>query len=292
LLLSMTGFGEARVQSPRWTIAVEVRTVNNRHFKLSAKISEAYAMIEPALEQLVRETVKRGTVQLNLRIDRPRRPEDYRINLVALSSYCDQLKGLRDFDARPFDPAQLLVLPGVVEDVHSFDRAPDEDWPEIAKVVGAALAKLQSARAVEGRAMAAELLTLGKNVNAQLGLIAERGPKVTQNQHKRLTERVSALVKEHGVTVEPSDLIREVAILADRSDISEEIVRLRAHLTQYVATIDEPESTGRKLEFITQEMGREINTVGSKAGDVEISRSVVEVKALLEKIRELVQNVE
>ena len=99
-------------------------------------------------------------------------------------------------------------------------------------------------------------------------------------------------MQEQGVTVEPKDLVREVAILADRCDISEEIVRLRAHLAQFVATIDEPESSGRKLEFVSQEMGREINTIGSKASDVEISRAVVEVKALLEKIRELVQNVE
>ena len=122
--------------------------------------------------------------------------------------------------------------------------------------------------------------------------IAERGPLVVQNLQKRLSDRVQALVKDKGVTVEPKDLVREVAILADRCDISEEIVRLRAHLTQYRAIIDEPESSGRKLEFVVQEMGREINTIGSKASDVEISRSVVEVKALLEKIRELVQNVE
>ena len=115
---------------------------------------------------------------------------------------------------------------------------------------------------------------------------------VVQAYHRRLTERVQALVQDQGVTVEPEDLIREVAILADRCDISEEIVRLRAHLAQYAEIIDEPESAGRKLEFVVQEMGREINTIGSKANDVEISRAVVEVKALLEKIRELVQNVE
>ena len=288
----MTGFGEARLQDLQWTIVVEVRTVNNRHFKLTAKISESYAMIEPALEQLVREKVRRGTVQVSLRIDRPRRPQDYRVNLVALASYRDQLQGLRGFDERALDLAKLLVLPGVVEDFRAVEQVPDEDWPEIAKVVSEALVKLQSARAAEGRAMAAELSALGRGVNDFLNLIAERAPQVAQIHHKRLAERVSALVKEQGVTVEPTDLVREVAILADRSDVSEEIVRLRAHLTQFFATIDEAESAGRKLEFISQEMGREINTIGSKAGDVAISRAVVEVKALLEKIRELVQNVE
>jgi uncharacterized protein (TIGR00255 family) len=288
----MTGFGEARLQDSRWSVVVEVRTVNNRHFKLSARISESYAMIEPALEQLVREKVRRGTVQLSLRIDRPRRPEDYRVNLVALSSYRDQLKGLRGFDETLLALGQLLTLPGVVEDYRSTDRAPDEDWPELAKVVDRALSKLQSARATEGQAMAGELIALGRGVSDQLSLIAERGPQVALNHHKRLAERVSALLIGQGVTVEPKDLIREVAILVDRSDISEEIVRLRAHLAQFFATIDLAESAGRKLEFVSQEMGREINTIGSKAGDVAISQAVIEVKALLEKIRELVQNVE
>ena len=288
----MTGFGEARLQDTRWTVVVEVRTVNNRHFKLSAKISESYAMVEPALEQLVREKVRRGTVQLSLRIDRPRRPEDYRVNLVALSSYRDQLKGLRGFDETLLALGQLLTLPGVVEDYRALDQTLDDDWSEIAKVVDLALSKLQSARATEGQAMAAELIALGRGIDDQLSLIAERGPHVAQNHHKRLTERVAALVKDQGVTVEPKDLIREVAILIDRSDISEEIVRLRAHLTQFFATIDLAESAGRKLEFVSQEIGREINTIGSKAGDVAISQAVIEVKALLEKVRELVQNVE
>jgi uncharacterized protein (TIGR00255 family) len=288
----MTGFGEATRQEERWTIGVEVRSVNNRHFKLSSKISDAYAMFEPALEQLVREQVRRGTVQVSLRIDRPKRPEDYRINMIALSSYRDQLKGLRDSDDRAFDLGALLLLPGVVEDCRSSELVTDRAWPEISEVVQAALASFQSARATEGRAMAAELTAMARALDSHLGVIVARGPQVTHNHHRRLVERVSALVREHGVAVEPGDLVREVAILTDRSDISEEIVRLRAHLCQFSETIDEAESSGRKLEFISQEMGREINTIGSKAGDVEISRSVVEIKALLEKIRELIQNVE
>ena len=140
--------------------------------------------------------------------------------------------------------------------------------------------------------MAAELTAMGRAIGEYLGRIADRGPDVVHSYHKRITERVQALVGEQGVTVEPANLIREVAILADRCDISEEIIRLRAHLSQYAAIIDEHESSGRRLEFLVQEMGREVNTIGAKAGDVEISRAVVDVKALLEKIRELVQNVE
>jgi uncharacterized protein (TIGR00255 family) len=250
--------------------------------------------MESALEHLVRERVKRGTVQVILRIERPRRPEDYRLNLVALASYRDQLRGLQGSAAgsAPVDLSQLLSLPGVVEEVRTAGHSPHEEWPEVARVVTRALDALEAARAQEGRAMAAELSALGRSINEHLGRIADRAPMVVQAYHKRITDRVQALVLEQGVTVEPKDLIREVAILADRCDISEEVVRLRAHLAQYAAIIEEPESSGRKLEFLVQEMGREINTIGSKASDVEISRAVVDVKALLEKIRELVQNVE
>jgi len=288
----MTGFGEARHQDPRGLIQVELRTVNHRYFKLSAKISESAAVIESALEPLVRDRVKRGSVQLNLKVERPRRPEDYRLNLVALASYHEQLRRMPGIEQRSIDPTCLLALPGVTEEVRTPEASADEDWPRIERVVLRALDALQTSRAQEGRAMAIELVALCRAISEHLGLIEQRGPQVVQTYHKKLMERVQVLAHEHGVTVEPRDVVREVAILADRSDISEEIIRLRAHLDQFHTIIEERESSGRKLEFLVQEMGREINTVGSKANDVEISRAVVEVKAVLEKIRELIQNVE
>jgi uncharacterized protein (TIGR00255 family) len=292
VLLSMTGFGEARLQDERWSVEVEVRTVNNRHLKMSARISEPYGSLEPDLERLVRETIRRGTVQMTLRVERPRRAGEYRLNLEVLASYRDQLRHLQEPSAPPPDLAALLALPGVVEERKVATDDPHDDWPALAAVVSEALAKLQATRAEEGRAMAAELLLLGKEIATQLGRISERGPEVVASYQARLVERVQALVQERGVTVEPKDVIREVAILAERADIAEEIVRLRAHLAQYVDVIHEPESSGRKLEFVVQEMGREVNTIGSKANDVEISRGVVEIKGLLEKVRELIQNVE
>ncbi len=289
----MTGFGEARFQDPKWSIQVEVRTVNNRHLKLSSKLSEPYSALEAELEQLVRERLRRGAVQVTVRIDRPRRAEDYRLNMVALTSYRDQLQQLEDTGReRTSSLAALLSLPGVVEELRPAECDLHGDWPEIARVVGQALDSLETVRAREGQVMADELKALGQAVQGHLGRIADRGPLVVQAHQRRLVERISALVQDQGVTVDPDDLIREVAILADRSDISEEIVRLRAHLAQYDEILRDSESAGRKLEFVIQEMGREINTVGSKASDVEISRSVVEVKALLEKVRELIQNVE
>lgn len=291
MLLSMTGFGEARGQTEAGAVTVEIRSVNNRHLKLSTRISDPHGAMEPELEQLIRGRVRRGTVQINVRIERPKRAEDYRLNLVALNSYREQL--LEFAGVAPFDLSALLTLPGVVEE--SKPEAPDvaKQWPEIAKIVAEALEQFDASRAREGAAMAAELRSLAESVRTELDRIAARSPLLIEAHQKRLTERVQNLVREHEVTVEPSDLIREVAILADRSDVSEEIVRLRAHVDQYQEILGaKEESGGRKLEFVVQEMGREINTIGSKANDVEISRNVVEVKGTLEKIRELVQNVE
>jgi uncharacterized protein (TIGR00255 family) len=287
----MTGFGEARDQDERRTISVEVRTVNNRHLKLNARISDPYGALEPDVERLVRESIRRGSVQLTLRVERPKRAEDYRLNLVAIKSYSEQLARLEGLDT-PVDMAAILALPGVVEERRAAVDDPRDEWPDLARVLGDALVKLQLSRAEEGRQMAEELLTLGRTITENLERVADRGPNVVASYQKRLGERVQSLVREQGVVVEAKDLIREVAIYAERADIAEEIVRLRAHLKQYAEVIAEPESAGRKLEFVVQEMGRETNTIGSKANDVEISRSVVEMKGALEKIRELIQNVE
>jgi uncharacterized protein (TIGR00255 family) len=147
-------------------------------------------------------------------------------------------------------------------------------------------------RREEGRAMAQELLQMRDHIALELQLIRAHVPRVAVLYRDRLYERVRSLLSELDVQIDRSDLIKEVAIFAERSDIAEEVVRLASHLDQFQEIVNEPESAGRKLEFLTQEMFRETNTIGSKASDVEISRHVVEIKATLEKIRELVQNIE
>ena len=289
VLLSMTGFGEARLQDERWTVTAELRSVNNRHLKLNARISDPYGALEPEVERMVRESVRRGSVGLTLRVERPKRAEDYRLNTVAIQSYMEQLRALERLGGA-FDLAGVLSLPGVVEERRQAVDDPHDDWPALAKVIGEAVAMLQRSRAEEGRAMGDELL--GRSIGDELERVAARGPEVVASYQKRLAERVQGLVRDHGLEIEAKDLIREVAIYAERADIAEEIMRLRAHLKQFAEVIAEPESSGRKLEFVVQEMGRETNTIGSKANDVEISRAVVEMKGTLEKIRELIQNVE
>jgi uncharacterized protein (TIGR00255 family) len=290
----MTGFGEARSQRDGMVIAIEVRTINGRHFKLSFRASEGYAALEPDIEAATREIVRRGTVQLNLRVERRAAVDDYRINTDVLENYRRQLAAFtghsewNDAD----DLRMLLSLPGAIDEHAASEHDPRDDWPVIEPVLREALAALTRMRAEEGVALAADLAHNGRQILEHLDAIARRAPEVTTSYQSRLTSRVQQALSELNVTVEPADLLREISLFADRSDISEEIVRLRSHIQQYEAALMLPESSGRKLEFIAQEMGREINTIGSKASDADISRMVVEIKTALERIREQIQNVE
>ncbi|WP_152052041.1 YicC/YloC family endoribonuclease [Tautonia marina] len=293
MLLSMTGFGEARRQDEARTISVEVRSVNGRHLKLSTRISEPFSALEPDIERLVRHRLKRGTVQLNLRVESLRRPEDYRLNLAALEGYRAQLLTFLGGGQTPPDFfSALLSLPGVVDSTRPALDDPREHWPTLEPIVVEALDQLHQSRLEEGRSMDQELRSLALDITGHLDRIASRVPEVVSAYRDRLIERVGSLIQDRGLTIEPEHLIREVAIFAERSDIAEEITRLRAHLDQFDAVLSSDDAPGRKLEFVVQEMGRETNTIGSKANDVEISRSVVEIKGSLEKIRELIQNVE
>lgn len=294
MLISMTGFGEARGQSNGVAVSVEVRTINSRHLKLSFRASEGYQALEPEVEAVTRDIIRRGTVQLNLRVERPATSEDYRIDIAVVENYRKQLAtytGRSEWND-PDDLRMLLSLPGAVDERRSTDLDPREDWPVIEPVLREALQALSKMRAEEGVALAADLAHNGRLILESLDAIAKRAPEVVQSYQSRLTQRVQEALSELNVTVQPADLLREVALFADRSDISEEIVRLRSHLQQYEAALMLPESSGRKLEFIVQEMGRETNTIGSKANDAEISKLVVEIKTALERIREQIQNVE
>lgn len=295
MLLSMTGFGEARHQSDALNVTVELRAINNRYLKVSIRTSELHSLLEPEIEKVIRRKIKRGTIQVQLRVRKQAVAEHYQLNAIALRAYLEQLRPLaRELgmgDGR-VAVAELLALPGVVVEPDPADVDPQADWPTIESVLEAAIAKLHAMRLEEGNAMGQELLQLVDSVDRELTDVRERAPKVVADYRTKMQERVGHLVRELGVTVEGSDLIKEVAIFAERSDVTEEIVRLASHLVQFRDIVKEPESPGRKLDFLTQEMFREANTIGSKANDVAIARHVVEIKGAIEKIRELVQNVE
>ena len=292
----MTGYGEAHYHNDTVNVSIELRALNNRYLKVSLRANEPYHLLEPEFEKVVRRTVRRGTIQVHLRCQRQFAPQDFQINAAALRSYAGQLRELAGelgLEGRPdVLLAQALALPGVVAEPGSAALNLEQDWPLLEGVLGQALERLQAMRQDEGRAMARELLQQRDVIGRELDAIRARSPLVTTAFRDRLLERVRSLLAELDVQIDRTDLIKEVSVFAERSDIAEEVVRLASHLTQFRDIVHEPESAGRKLEFLTQEMAREANTIGSKASDVDISRHVVEIKGALEKVRELVQNVE
>jgi uncharacterized protein (TIGR00255 family) len=296
VLLSMTGYGAARHETEELSPAIEVRALNNRYLKVSLRAADPYHLLEPEVEKVVRRVVRRGTLQIHLRCERQSVPIDYRINATALEAYLSQLKPIIESNGLGARGdmllAQVLTLPGVVAEPGSLASRLEEDWPIIEKVLQKALNNLQQMRREEGQAMAQELLNYRDSIRLELQAIQARIPEVARSYRDRLYERVRTILDEHDVELDRNDLIKEVSIFSERSDIAEEVIRLLSHLDQFQEIMNETESSGRKLDFLTQEMFREANTLGAKAGDVDISRRVVEIKGILEKIRELVQNVE
>lgn len=293
MLLSMTGFGEAHRKDASLAVAAEVRTINSRYFKLAVRCGEGYSALEPLVENLVRGHIKRGSVQVTLRIERAG-GSDYQLNADVLGGYVKQIEDLskRWKLKGPVTIESLLGLPGVVDQNAGDAEEAVADWPLVRDTLQDAMESMTKMRAEEGSAMAADLAANAKAIATALDAIERRAPLVAEAYRSRLAERITKTLAEYEITLQPGDLIREISIYAERSDISEEIVRLRSHLEQFGATLELPESAGRKLEFVTQEMFRETNTIGSKANDVEISRHVIEIKAAIERIREMIQNVE
>lgn len=290
----MTGHGEAHSHEDGLSIVVELRTVNNRYFKLNLRLTDGYMPLESHVEALIRQQIRRGTIQVSVQINREARPEDYRLNQAVLVGYLRQLEtALGVAVSRDVGQlAPLLSLPGVVHEPTAELEELESQWPKIERVIHAALVELSKMRLDEGRSMAADLTTNVRAIAAELSKIETRAPLVVDGYRGRLNEKLNKLLAEVGVQADLGDVVREVGLFAERTDISEEIVRLKSHLDQFASIMAAEESQGRKLEFLTQEMFRETNTIGSKANDSEIARHVIEIKTAIERMREMIQNVE
>ncbi len=294
MLLSMTGFGDARLETDEVTVRVEIRAVNNRHLKLSCRLPDGYAALEARLEALVRQDVHRGAIQLNLLVERPPSAQDYQINVPILAGYYRQLAAIRQQLAASDDVRldALLVLPGVVQETDEPHPDLESEWPLIEQTVKLSLERLNTMRQREGEAMEADLRANAQTIQGELEQIRVRVPEIIQGYQTRLTERLNALLEPYDLQIEPSDIVKEVGLFSDRMDISEEIVRLASHLDQFETILANEDSAGRKLDFLIQEMLRETNTIGSKAGDAQTARHVVQIKTNIERLREMVQNIE
>jgi uncharacterized protein (TIGR00255 family) len=290
---SMTGCGEGTAASGGSTCRVELRSVNNRAFKFSLRTKEGSAGLEARAEAAVRERVRRGTIHMALDLAGPAATVTRRIDRAQLAAYLDELE---DFSAghglavpTAIDP--LLGLPGIVCDAPPDEAAAERVWPLVAEALGRALDSLDSMRLAEGATLATDM---GGLCDAILGLvqgIRSRVPLAVEHHRQRLVERVAGLVAERGGSLSEADITREIVLLADRSDVAEEIVRLESHIEQFRRLLA-TESPGRQLDFLSQELAREANTIASKSADVEIAHAVVEIKTLVERLREQVQNLE
>ncbi|WP_145440655.1 YicC/YloC family endoribonuclease [Gimesia chilikensis] len=294
MLLGMTGFGSSTAENDRLSVQAEIRTVNNRYLKISTRYPDFYAKLGSQIEKLLRSTITRGTVNLTLRIDHLNRKSVYLLDDQVVQQYWEQLKKLTEECHLPLPDSldRLLTLPGAVIDNDSRTHTPESDWPLIEEAIKGALIELTEFRQKEGESAQADLQSSNKTIGEQLETVKQKAPQVVTSYRDRLHQRLTDLLKDQEVELDPDSMIREVSLFADRCDINEEISRLTCHLEQFDTILNSETSQGKKLEFLVQEMFREINTIGSKANDVEISHAVIEMKLAVEKIRENVQNVE
>lgn len=290
----MTGYGAASAERDDCSASVEVRAVNHRHLKLAVRGSEPYPHHEAEFEKVARVLVKRGSLLVHVIVSRESAPGASRLNTALLLDYANQVRAALPAELVPGVLAGLLALPGVAPGASSSGPPPDSEWPAVAAAFRVALERLNDARRIEGDAMGRELLAVHADMVASLAEARAAVPRVMVDYRARLLERVRQAVVAAGVTVEEANLVRELALYADRTDVSEEVVRLAAHLEQFEALVraGAAEGAGRRLEFLAQELGREINTLASKAGDARLSRAAFDLKSSLERVKELIANVE
>lgn len=284
----MTGQGSATLTADGTTVTVEIRAVNNRHLKINLRCPDSLITLESVIEKSIRSVVGRGTVNVNIKVEKHSRAGDFSIDLDLLTSYRQQLRTETTADV---STDTLLSLPGVVTSKSGADNS-DASRSLILRVVEEALFQFNQMRVTEGEALSSDLDLQIERLTALIVEIRQHAPLVIQRYSDRLTEKLNQLLQQHNVTLSDSDLAREIGIFADRCDITEEVVRLDSHLKQFRDVMESQISQGRKLDFITQELFREINTIGSKANDASIANCVVESKTVVERIREQVQNCE
>ncbi|MCK4660083.1 MAG: YicC family protein [Phycisphaerae bacterium] len=291
----MTGYGDSQINVDGVSYSLEIRSVNNRYFKALIKLPEHLQFFESEAEKLLRARMGRGSVSCVLRV-RNDTATEYKINPGALQDYVNQIcrVTLPETVHATLDLGSVAAMPGVCQAPIIDEEVRNKYWKVVCSLIEEALGKLVEMRRVEGAALCEDLLAHCARTREYLAGISERAPEIVQDYHQRLQTRVQMLLNEGEAKIELDQdaLAREIAIYAERCDISEEITRLTSHLDQFCQLCHSRENTGRKLDFLAQEMLREANTIGSKSNDAQIARQVVEIKGLIDRLKEQVQNVE
>jgi len=293
MIVSMTGYGTAEVEDPDLSVSTEVRSVNNRYLKTNFRTPEFLMPLEAEMDRIVRRRVTRGVVTVTIRSKRLGAGARPPINEQILESYAGELRRLADKLGvkADLDIARLLELPGVFDE-DSQANSVEDVRDRVLATVGAALDDFESMRIQEGQALEEDLHKHIAGIREHLDQVDALAPTVVEEYRDRLKARVELLLKESGTEIGQENLLTEVSLFAERSDINEEVARMKSHLAQFDDLLSDDKPAGRKLEFLAQEMLRESNTIGSKSGHAEISRRIVEVKAAIDRIKEQVQNAE
>ncbi|HYF48920.1 MAG TPA: YicC/YloC family endoribonuclease [Planctomycetota bacterium] len=296
IVRSMTGYGRAMVEEGH-RVTAEIRAVNGRFLKLGVKVPGRYGAFEDKIKTLLNDHgIKRGSIDVALFFDDGSEDESaYGINEVAVREYVKQARAVAKKNKLKGDVAigSLLPLPGVVQRQQRADDI-DAAWTLGKKALEQAIAQFNTMRAREGAAMVADLREQLRGLSSHLVEIERAAPEALKAGVAKFKERIQRLLDEHKVQapLNPDVIEREVVLMTDRTDVSEEMARLKSHFEQMEATLAAGGEVGKKLDFLTQELFREVNTIGSKTNENAITHRVVEMKGLIEKIREQVQNLE
>jgi len=289
----MTGFGIAEYKDDERTIRVELRSVNNRFLKIDSRLPDILQTFENEIERSIREKINRGTVLLNVSYQSLRQESEYVLNSERLKEYYRLLNDIKkEIGSRErISVNSLILLPGVLQKGKNHEDV-DALLSICVPLIAEALKKMLEMRAVEGRHLGKDIEQRKEFILSMLDKIETRAPIVVQEYSKRLQSRIASLLTGTNIELTDSNLCREIAIFAERCDITEEISRLKSHLYQLHETIQLDEPIGRKLDFIVQEMFRETNTMCSKANDSVMLKDIVDIKTEIEKIREQIFNIE
>lgn len=299
MLKSMTGFGRGEYEDANFSITVEMKAVNHRYNEVSIRLPRFMNPVEDRIRKTILKTISRGRIDVFINADYT--TSDNATLKVDKNLAAAYHKALLDI-AEAIGAEKLNMNEAVeVMNIARFDDVinvkegffdVESVWPKIDAAVQQALSNLVAMREAEGGNIYGDFIYRADLIAEKLTQIEERSGMIVDEYQSRLTERINNILAEYNVTVEPERLLQEVAIFADRSSITEEIVRLKSHIKQFKAILASNKPVGRKLDFLIQEFNREANTIASKANDYTLAQIVVEIKAEIEKIREQIQNIE
>jgi uncharacterized protein (TIGR00255 family) len=294
MIRSMTGYGHAEVAGVRLSLSVECKSLNHRHLDVALRLPRALSAFELDARRLIQGAVQRGRIEVSVTVAplEGTPAADLTINMAQARAYIEMARRAGDALNLGGIPSLqwMLEQPGVITREEQTPLSPEEGWPLLHDALEKALGELRGRRDAEGAALDKELRALLATMGEHVGVMAARGPAATARKQQRLRERVQALVGS--TPLDEARLATEVAMWAEKSDITEELARLRAHMGELARLLDEGGAVGRTLDFLIQEMNREVNTVGSKADDLELSQAAIAAKSTLEKLREQAQNIE